>query len=55
MSNNSISESKRKTFKTKVAEKHFQDQLMDLWHLLEKKNRLNREELFMKAEEENES
>lgn len=52
MSDNSVSASKRKLHKSKIAEQQFEDQLSDLWHLQEKKNRLNREELFKREKNE---
>ena len=55
MSDNSLPALKPTIHKEKIAEQQFKDQLSDLWHLQEKKNRLNREELFKKAEEDNES
>ena len=33
--------------KEKIADEDFEAQLKDLWHLLEKKERLNRKELFI--------
>jgi hypothetical protein len=55
MSDNSLPDLKPNVHKEKVAEQQFKDQLYDLWHLQEKKNRLNRKELFKKAEEDSES
>jgi|APGre2960657404_1045060.scaffolds.fasta_scaffold00906_15 hypothetical protein len=55
MSDSSIPVSKRNIHKQKVAEQQFEDQLSDLWYLQEKKNRLNREELFKNEGVENES
>jgi hypothetical protein len=55
MSDSSISVSKRKIHKLKVAQQQFEDQLFDLWHLQEKKNRLNRKELFKKEGVDDES
>lgn len=55
MSDNSLPAFKPTIHKEKVAEQQFKDQLYDLWHLQEKKNRLNREELFKKAEEDSKS
>jgi hypothetical protein len=55
MSDNSLPAFKPTIHKEKVAEQQFKDQLSDLWHLQEKKNRLNREELFKKAEEDSDS
>jgi hypothetical protein len=38
---------KKTTFKEKIAIKRFQDQLSDAWHLIEKRKKLKRKELFM--------
>jgi len=35
----------------KIADLTFQSQLEDFWHLLEKKNRLKRKELYKRIEE----
>jgi len=55
MSNNSIIASKQKIHKDKIAQNIYEDQLSDLWHLQEKKNKLNRKELFKNNGVENES
>ena len=52
MSDSSISVSKRKIHKKKIAEQQYEDQLSDLWHLQEKKNRLNREDLCKSVKNE---
>jgi hypothetical protein len=45
---------KKTTFKEKIATRQFQDQLADAWHLIEKRKKLKRKELFVTIHEKKE-
>ncbi len=40
-----------KKYKQKINDKTFSDQLEDAWHLIEKKKKLKRKELFVKIDD----
>jgi len=40
-----------KKYKQKIIDKTFSDQLEDAWHLIEKRKKLKRKELFIKIED----
>jgi|32_taG_2_1085360.scaffolds.fasta_scaffold12383_6 phosphoglycerate-specific signal transduction histidine kinase len=42
---------KQKTYKEKIADRTFNDQIEDAWHLLEKKRKLKRKKLFIKIDD----
>jgi len=44
---------KQKTYKEKIADRTFNDQIENAWHLLEKKRKLKRKKLFIKIKKKN--
>lgn len=40
-----------KKYKQKISDQTFSDQLEDAWHLIEKKRKLKRKELFVKIDD----
>tara|TARA_Y100001938_G_C7755889_1_gene266162 strand:- start:52 stop:216 length:165 start_codon:yes stop_codon:yes gene_type:complete len=42
-----------KKYKQKIIDKTFSDQLEDAWHLIEKKRKLKRKQLFVKIDDTN--